>query len=229
MMKLLATITVLVFLSATVDGQDGSIGCYVEGECINSAIVDIVHDVPTPEACSEQCTDGNGCSFFTHHMVLYCTKFTFREVSWCQICKLCLCARPHMSYYSVLNLHSATKNATSTLNAPSWTVPARTAYRAMPAVPVWSPDSASVPSSVRKPHRMSTDVGTCARPQTPASGSASTPTKISAPCSWTASWTIPGQSSFLAKRTVGLKNRKVSSSTIWCRQPQLSSGLENLT
>lgn len=62
-------ISSLLFLSSAAKVQDDSIGCYVEGECLDSQLLTVQLHIPDPVRCSETCNDYNGCLFFTHHQV----------------------------------------------------------------------------------------------------------------------------------------------------------------
>ena len=57
----------LLFLLYTSNADD--ITCYLEGECIESQLVDIAFGVNGALECARKCSGPQGCNYFTHHVV----------------------------------------------------------------------------------------------------------------------------------------------------------------
>ena len=56
---------VSIFISIPVRGQD-SIGCYVDGECLQSNFIGVT-EVDGLEECRQFCLDREGCIYFTYY------------------------------------------------------------------------------------------------------------------------------------------------------------------
>ena len=63
---MLLTLTFALALISSANSQDSSIGCYVDGECLQSNFIGVT-EVDGLQECHQFCLQEEGCNFFTFY------------------------------------------------------------------------------------------------------------------------------------------------------------------